>query len=229
MKMRFFYLLICMLAGMSLVVSGCEVDDDADADGGTGGGTDTSTDGTDTDGTDTEEPTLDYRFVRVTDLSNDSGTSDAGADIDAIFITKSGGNDVFPLADKFIYEPSGGEVQAADPNAAIDIDAFTAYPNVDTCELNDASGAPNYVSLGGTGYIIAEFAAPGVEEGDTLKVLEVGGCDFGSGTAREEEVRIEISTGSSLDGTWQTVSTGTNTLHQTTITSAMVPPVALAP
>lgn len=236
-KMRFLYLLVCLAAALGFVVSGCEVDDDADADGGTStdGTTDGATDGT-TDGT--EPILLNYRYVRVTDISGNDTGNNPGADIDAIILTKAGGGDVMPTA--VIDSFSGSNAtEAIVPEEVLTLDAFsTSNPSSGaTCSLyRDANGTNStFFALGGDGFVTVQFAEPGLEVGDTLRVLEVGNCEFtgldgNTGTAGAENVMVEVSVGSDASGTWRTVvSNGSGPAISATLTADMLPPVEAAP
>jgi hypothetical protein len=86
-KLQFLFSIMVVLG---LAIVGCEIQDDADGDSGTGG-KDTGGGGTDT-GKDTGGGGpiyLDYRFVRMDDLSPKADTVDGGADVDAIILDKA--------------------------------------------------------------------------------------------------------------------------------------------
>lgn len=143
-----------------------------------------------------------YRFVRIDDLSNATGTNDPGVDLDALVLTKlDGGSSVFASAVS-VYEARPGGVASNDPADALGPpDVFSAWPDTDTCDLSGG-----FVSLGGAGTIVLEMGAP-FAEGDTLDVLEVGGCDFGAGSALADPYRVQISVGDAVTDTWEPLGT----------------------
>jgi len=148
-----------------------------------------------------------YFFVRIDDLSAPADTADGGADIDAIILDKADGTQAF--ADSVEgYVHGGGTVTGdeIDPTAVTGLpDAFYAYPDTTVCDVSSG----RFVSLGGTGGLVIAGMNSAVQEGDVLNVLEVGGCDFGAGTAISEPVDVSVSTAKEIDGTWTFLGSGT--------------------
>ena len=68
-------------------------------------------------------------------------------------------------------------------------DSFFEFPeSVDNCRvsIDQDPDNPPFVSLGGEGgYIVVEMEEE-IENGDTLEVLEVGGCQFNDGPVGSE-------------------------------------------
>lgn len=217
---------VALFLSAALGTTACELE---------GGGTspDASPDATDTSNTavDTAEPdtstcTLpggcqDYRFVRVDDLSELTAGDWPGADIDAVVLVKPDGQRIFANRAAQFERASGTLAEALDPNEALGApDGFIGYPgdtsacslykdeqacvNNDTCELT-------YVSLGGVGgYLVVEMPEA-IEGGDSIQVLEIGGCDFTDhhgdpGRANRDPIQIQVSVSDEPDGTWVVVS-----------------------
>ena len=226
---KLFYLLPA--AALLLFAVGCEISDDADGETttstgcsgdsectgrGTCGCTEAVTAATCNGGTcaytcdDTLCPStteyLDYRFVRIDDLSPMSETPDGGADIDSIILFKSDGSPYYATEVKG-FNHGGGAGTELNPEDSLNApDAFEDYPSVDNCRVDGG-----FVSLGGLGgYLIVQIdPATEIENGDILTVLEVGGCDFDGGTAIIEEVEVAVSVGSDPnDPHWFTLGTG---------------------
>lgn len=201
--------LTASLIAAGLATPGCEIDPEPDA---TTDGGDTDTNGGD-DGDTVMPPDGDpYFFVRVDDLSPMADTADGGSDIDAIILDKTDGTQAF--ADSVEgYEHGGGDGitgDELDPTEALGSpDAFYAYPDTSVCDVEGTGGNAPFVSLGGTGGVLVVGMSAAIETGDTLTVLEVGGCDFGDGMANAEEVDVSISTAKEIDGTWTFLGNGT--------------------
>ena len=207
-RLRFLLILIAVMSSLALVFSGCEVEDEED--------------GTDTVQTDTSNPdstvedttiTPDYRFVRIDDLTEDPGTRyDAGADIDAVILTKNstGATSYAESIEGYIH--GGGQGDNVDPTQALG--APDAFPNYDgdasECVLEDDNGDDTFVSLGGVGGTLIVRMTDKIETGDNLMILEVGGCDYGGGEAFAEDVEVQIAVSSDVD-TAQWVSLGSGT------------------
>lgn len=145
---------------------------------------------------------MEYRFVYIDD-SSDAIDPEDGADIDAIILEKADGT--------VVYADQINEVE------------FVGFIGTHT-NVNDAIGAPDavdyesaapscpsdtgYVALSG-GFLIAELSSP-IEEGDTVSVIEVGGCDTGGGVmAVAESVRVMVGVvGESTDANWVVLGEG---------------------
>lgn len=215
MKLRFL-LPLALLALAGFVVA-CEIEEDADAVDNDTGTTATCEPACDTGfhcvGTtcvEDEANNLEYRFVRVDDLSAKSETPDGGADIDSITIFKQDG--AVGYADEVkAYEHGGGNGDALDTSQALGApDAFYDYPDTDLCEVGDDTTDDMFLSLGGLGGYLVVHMSETIEEGDTLEVLEVGDCDFGSGTAIPEDVEVSVSVAEDPDNTyWVNLGSGT--------------------
>ena len=179
---------------------------------------------------------LEYRYVRIEDLSPtcEAGKcgSDPGADIDAIVLLKAGDPSHAIYASSVIgYQRSDGMVasttdntNAANPSKAIGApDAFVHFPTADQCDYYEASVPGNdtinrqytFVSLGGVGGYLSVEMAEAIEAGDVLNVLELGACQLFnttdkpnalSTTAKAENIRVSIST--TTDGVWKLVGSG---------------------
>jgi len=150
-------------------------------------------------------PTGSFRFVRIDDLSRPTGTPDGGADIDAVMVQKPSGTVAFAQTVENFRHGGGGPSPEGDPTRALGApDSFYAYPDTTVCEVSSRG----FVSLGGTGGLLVVGMALSIETGDTVSVLEVGGCDFGAGTAISEPVDVSISTGPRIDGSWIFLGTG---------------------
>ncbi|MFO0751489.1 MAG: D-alanyl-D-alanine carboxypeptidase family protein [Myxococcota bacterium] len=158
-----------------------------------------------------------YRDVRIDDLSNATGGADPGLDLDAVVLTKaSGGVPTFATSVPY-YDAAPGAVAHDDPSEALGApDAFSAWPDVGTCDVGGG-----FVSLGGSGTIILGMARD-IEAGDTLQVLEVGACDYGSGTAIADAYRVRVSVGDALTDTWEPV--GQSSGGPATFTVPFLPP-----
>lgn len=144
-------------------------------------------------------PEREWRWVRIVDVSEAVGGGDPGADIDAI-VVNPGDTESYASAVAG-YAATPASVSSDDPAAAIGRpDAFTEWPDVSTCRVDTG-----FVSLGGTGFLVLEVPGPLVA-GDRVAILEVGGCDFGSGTAILDD--LEVFVGSSAEGPWIPMGTG---------------------
>ena len=227
-KLRF-SLIFTSAAMMLFTLSACELqgtcDPDVDPNGcqSTNTGTDTNRPGTDTNrpGTDTQTTgpgpcgdfgCLDYNFIRIDDLSDQTTGEDPGADIDAVVLVK-GSRRIFA------YEASqysaAQAVRAGDTNEMLGApDAFVAYPTDTTsCNLYKADTNPTYTSLGGLGGYAIVKVPEKIEAGDQIQVLEVGNCEFESqdnpgtfGEAKAEPIRIQVSVSDDVNGNWIVVS-----------------------
>lgn len=144
-------------------------------------------------------PEREWRWIRIDDVSEAVGGGDPGADIDAIVVDPGAGETYATRVTGYAATPAS--VVSDDPDAALGApDAFDAWPDVSTCRVDTG-----FVSLGGTGFLVVEVANP-LETGDRIAVLEVGGCDFGSGTAILDDLDVFI--GSSAEGPWVPAGTG---------------------
>lgn len=200
MKLRFLLVLTAIMAMVTFV--GCELEDDADADG-TSSTDVTST--TDTTTTDTVTNTgLDYRYVRVDDLSNITDGQDPGADIDAIILEKANGTNVFASnVEAFQLGVDVGD--NIDPQDALNApDSVVNYTDsFPTCNAD-----AGFVSLGGSGYLVVAMDQ-NIEVGDSVAVIEVGGCDYGGGEAKVEMVKVQVSVAAEPDNLhWVTLGQG---------------------
>lgn len=201
-KIRF--VLVLFLALGALAFSGCELEEDPDADMTTG--TDTNTN-TDTAGDTSEDttPSLSYRFIRIDDVSGPGVDIDSGADIDAILLEKSDGTSVGAETLEG-FEHGGGQGDAVNPNDALgQPDSFTDWEGTDpVCDLGGG-----YVSLGGDGGLLIVGMPQDIETGDTITVLEVGGCTGNEGGAGiPDAIEVSVSVGNDIDGSWTFVTSG---------------------
>ncbi len=139
-----------------------------------------------------------YRFVRLDDMSNVTGGADPGADVDAIVLTKAATGQVHFAEAVTSYLAAPSDVANGDPTAALFApDAFTGWPD----DLSVCKVSGGFVSLGGAGHLIVDMGVD-IEEGDTLLVLEVGACSYGSGTAFADPLKVRVSVGSSVETPW---------------------------
>ena len=214
MKLRFLLVLTAVMATVGF--AGCELQPDADADGGN-----TTTDVTTTpDGTTDTAGVLDYRYVRVDDLSNITAGQDPGADIDAIILEKASGTDVY--ADKIeAFQPGVDVGDNIDPTDALGApDSVINY----TDAMPDCNADAGFVSLGGSGYVVAHMGE-NIEVGDSVAVIEVGGCDYGGGTAKLETVKVQVSVAAEPDNQyWVTLGEGQGPYLSLSVNS--LPPVS---
>lgn len=148
-------------------------------------------------------PAEPYRFVRVDDLSNATGSADPGADLDAIILTKPDGQRYYAeTVEHYVATPSS--VSANDPTRILGApDAFYAYPDTSVCHVDRG-----FVSLGGRGTLIAGLGAD-IAANDRLEVLEIGGCSYGTGTAIADPIEVLVSIGAEVGGQWVSVGRGT--------------------
>lgn len=198
-------LLSCVLIAL---LSGCELDADADMEDGTSGA-DASDDTADV----APEP-MAYRFVRVSDLSTKSGTINGGADIDAVLLTKRDGRQ-YAARTVEGYAHGGGRYEGPElnPSEALGFpDSFYNWPDSSRCDVDRG-----YVSLGGQGgYLIVGMDAD-IDSGDRITVAEVGGCQYSGGTAIAESVRVEVAVSRDIDAQWMFVGSGTGPVIQATV------------
>lgn len=172
------------------------------------------------------------RLVRIDDLSpNDAANhEDPGADIDAVVLKKAGGATKYAASVVGYKRADGVSAEAGKANIAANPamalgapDSFVGYPENQTeCYLykKDTTPAdPNvdrpFVSLGGKGgYLIVEME-DSMEAGDTLSVLELGGCKLQNPQNSKylntkgisEAIKISISISGEADGDWALVGT----------------------
>jgi hypothetical protein len=214
-----------MLLAVGLLFAGCEIEEDADAD--TTTTTDTGTPPGDTTDTGTPPNLLEYRYVRIDDVSGNATTIDGGADIDAIILFKAAGGASY--ADTVEgFEHGGGFGTEVDPSDALfGPDAFENYSGVgagtDRCHVDEG-----YVSLGGDGGMLIVHMQEEMEAGDTLSVLEVGDCEFWDDDSKDaipDDVKISVSVGKAVDGQWTILGTGSGPEIWFDLTAADLPPV----
>jgi hypothetical protein len=151
---------------------------------------------------DAEETTLlAYRYVRISDLSMTVTSPSGGADMDALLLDTG---ETTYFADQVEYFRHGGGYQGAELEAILGPpDAFAAYPDVSRCNIERG-----FLSLGGLGgEVIIRLAGP-LKAGDTLTLLEVGNCNYGSGIAISDEYQVTISHSPSLGGNWFMLGNG---------------------
>lgn len=179
-----------------------------------------------------------FKYVRIDDLSDKCKmkgdkceAKDPGADIDAIvLVKKSGGAAIYAesvtgyMRSDGIKAKDGTDSQvASDPAQALGApDSFSDYANShiggDCIYWKDKDAANlehPYVSLGGLGgYLEVEMGGV-IEKGDTLDILEVGGCnlintsDGGKQTAVGEKIKVSISMSGDAE-TWNPVGESTS-------------------
>ena len=187
-------------------------------------------------GADTSTTTVfaDYFYVRVsaTEAAESMTTEDPGADIDAVILNQGGANitatGVELLTNMSVYE----NYKPRDVNVAgATIDAFdeTDPANI-TASSTCNTSSDSFVSIGGTdvGEAAAIWTFPsGIENGDTLYVVEVGGCDTGSSTAGSEPYSVEISISTTVDANWQSLGSRVSDAPVTPFSVSGLPDVPL--
>jgi len=234
MKLRY----LLPFAVLALFFVACEIEDDADGDVTSTPDTqvqtcdpacaagETCVNGTCQAGT---PDNLDYRFVRIDDVSGNYDTPDGGADIDAIILFKSDGR-TLTAAEVEGFEHGGGLGTEVNPEDALgNPDAFEDYMangDASTCRVDGG-----FVSLGGDGgYLITSFAAgEAMEAGDELVILEVGGCDYGGGEAIVDDVDVYVSVARDINEPyWQILGSSVEGPEIAfTLTAGNLPPVAV--
>ena len=152
-----------------------------------------------------------YLYVRIDDLSEYADTPDGGADIDALILKKSDGSQYFATSVEGFIFGNFGSAESLDPMDALGApDAFYNYSSDDTsvCTIGTSDDRP-FVSLGGEGGVLVVRMGAAIETGDTLTVLEVGGCNYGDGEAIVEEISVQISVSYDIDsGQWVALGSG---------------------
>lgn len=170
------------------------------------------------------------RLVRIDDLTelsdNDKKNGDdPGADIDTVVLTKASGKAVYVAEVNGFKRGDGKSAKgedysiAANPQAVVGApSSFVDYPtDTKNCYYYKKGTDPNaspvrpFVSLGGKGGYIVVVMGEDIEAGDTLNVLELGGCTLQNTkdkkpqvAAGKEAVKVQISI-SGKDGDWALV------------------------
>ena len=156
-----------------------------------------------------------YHYVRVsaTEAAKSETLENPGPDIDAVILNQGGANieatSVELLTDMSAYT----NYKPRDVSTAgIRIDAFTETDPADiTASSTCATSSDGFVSIGGTdaGEAAAIWTFPSaVEHGDTLYVVEVGGCRENSregATSNSEAYSVEVSISTTVDANWQSL------------------------
>jgi hypothetical protein len=174
-----------------------------------------------------------FKYVRIDDLSDKCKMNgdkceakDPGADIDAIVLVKrTDGSSIYAesvrgyMRSDGIKAKDGTDSQvASDPAQALGKpDSFSDYANSkiggDCIYWKDKDAANlehPYVSLGGLGGYLEVEMGGDIEKGDTLDILEVGGCnltntsDGGKQVAVGEKIKVSISMSGDAE-TWNPV------------------------
>ncbi|MEM6990048.1 MAG: hypothetical protein AAF721_06110, partial [Myxococcota bacterium] len=105
--------------------------------------------------------TLEYRFVLIEDLSDETGGDFPGADIDAVVLQKANGGTFYA------QQVLASGVTTGDVTEVVGApDAFAAYPDVSTCDISQG-----FVGLGGDGGYVIVSLGDALEAGDTLDTL----------------------------------------------------------
>lgn len=241
-KLRFLFSLICLLALTGFMATGCEVDDGADATTSSSG--DTSSSGTSSSGeTDTGQPLASYFFVRIQSSTGtpdtETGSEDPGADIDAVFLLDGGpgGSLVTPssVSLETSMEVLYDNYKPRDiDGAGLTMNAFSEGSPLDVTTASTCdTGSENYVSVGMPGDPGAVWGFDtAIDEGDTIVVLEVGGCvraNGGSTTPGSEPYSVDVAIANRVDSTWTNIGTRSNDqpLLQITIPAGALPDVPL--
>lgn len=175
------------------------------------------------------------RLVRIDDLtevSDDDSVDDPGADIDTVILTKADKTVVYVKEVKAYHRADGESAQgddysiAANPQAVVGKpSSFVGYPDDrKNCYIYKQGTNPKeekvrpFVSLGGVGGYIEVIMGDDIEAGDTIDVLELGGCtmqntiDGGKDQiANKEAVKVQISV-SGNEGDWAVVGNSADAL-----------------
>ena len=170
------------------------------------------------------------RLVRIDDLTelNDNDKKngdDPGADIDTVVLTKASGKAVYVTEVNGFKRGDGKSAQgedysiASNPQAVVGApSSFVDYPtDTKNCYYYKKDTDPNaspvrpFVSLGGKGGYIVVVMGEDIEAGDTLNVLELGGCTLQNTKDKKtqvatgkEAVKVQVSI-SGKDGDWALV------------------------
>lgn len=150
-----------------------------------------------------------YRFVLIEGVSDNVVEPFPGSDIDAVGLIKREDSAVSVWLDSIdeAYEGSGVRNDAASPTAIL------GAPDADC----DAEAIDRFYSLGGRGsYIIGNFGsacdpAAGatlgcIEDGDSIRVVELGNAECGRYEDDDYDVAVSVSTS---DGTFIEVGSAT--------------------
>ncbi len=179
-----------------------------------------------------------YKYVQLVDLSAaadaNSSKEDPGADIDAIVLFKKGTNAQVLPESVVGYEPAVEGFKnnkdvagiANDPTAVLTIDSFVGYPSsyAGKCKYfdDDKSSKRPFVSLGGNGGTITVKMKEAIEEGDTLSVLELGGCTLiNTADGKEqkavgkEPVKVQVAVSGDTGASWVVIGTSENAVKET--------------
>jgi hypothetical protein len=151
---------------------------------------------------DTRPPTAGggIRYVRIEDLSNATGSSDPGADIDAIVAELPDGTEVY--AERVIrYAASAPVVHGVGGDVLGAPDAFYDWPDTTFCGVDGG-----FASLGGSGEVIVLMPAA-LPAGTRVTVLEVGDCEYDVGRFAIPD-EIAVSVGPAADGPWTSIASG---------------------
>jgi hypothetical protein len=236
-KLQFLFSLICMLALTGFVMTGCEVDGDADADSTTG--TTTSSGGTTSSGTTSTTIVAEYFFVRVqTGAGVDVGDAqreDPGADIDYVGLIDQTAGLVNPTSvslESDMTQYPNYKDRSID-GAGLTINSFSeSDPTNVTAASTCDTASSNYVSIGMDGDPGAVWGFPtAIDQGDTIVVLEVGGCERASGgaTPGSEPYDVSVSIANQVDSTFVSIGSRANDAPLLTITVPALPVVELTP
>lgn len=172
-------------------------------------------------------PTAEYRFVKITDLSDGTAAGTDGADIDAIELQKTAESFwATSVASCAWYEGTA----CADETAVLGVsDAFCGDPiDYGRCYSNYDSGeVPPYVALGGTvdtdsGELVVEMGGL-IEEGDALVIYELGNCEVSStcedtSTVTAAPDSFSVSVGETATGPWVEILSASDTMDHPTVT-----------
>lgn len=184
-----------------------------------------------------EKQYLDYRFIRVDDMTplEDVTGEDGGADIDAIALIKPDNEMIMPAEVVSYKIGKTGTNETHDPTKVLVLDAFWEYAPSDAkvptkCRLNtqlvtgDQKEDRTYYSLGGMGGHVAVKLPEGkkIEKGDKVLVFELGDCEMyrcandkekgdtkSCGKAGKDSIRVQVSTTHKIEGVWEVIGEST--------------------
>jgi hypothetical protein len=127
---------------------------------------------------------LDYRYVRIDDLSDDERYGTPGAEIDAVELRGSSGSPKGYGVNVVDYVPVNEDI-----NEHMDSMEAIGAPSLECYEDR------GFVNLGGIGgYLILDFGTHIIEDNDTIIVYEVGGCEVeGGGVTAMDPIVVSVS------------------------------------
>jgi len=147
-----------------------------------------------------------FRFVLVEDLTANPQGDFPGADIDAISVIKSGGEELFAASFEKDTDIDCEGNQACDPTALLGERDFVGEGECPEPDLSD----PRFTSLNG-GFVIVQFSSitngdVGIQNGDDIHVYEVGATECGR--FDDDPFRVSVSVSDEIGGAFTEVGIG---------------------